>query len=79
MGRWPQSRRGLGHTVHQARTEAGVLAAYIIATVAAAATWSLDRHTGRFAPRFLLVTALLGGLGVLDWFDPFTLLTGVTR
>ncbi|WP_432136809.1 hypothetical protein [Streptomyces sp. bgisy154] len=65
------------HTVHQARTEASVPAAYIIAAVAVAAAWVLDRRTGRAVPRFLLVTALLGALGVLHWWDPILLLTGV--
>ncbi|MFB7776907.1 hypothetical protein [Streptomyces bauhiniae] len=68
-----------GHTVHQARTEAGVPAAYVIALVALGAAWGLDRHTGRVIPRFLLVTALLGSLGVLSWWDPIQLLTGVHR
>jgi len=67
------------HTVHQARTEAGIGAAYVIAGVAIAAAWGLDRHTGRVLPRFLLVTALLGSLGVLHWYDPILLLTGVHR
>ncbi|MGW3110537.1 hypothetical protein [Streptomyces sp. NPDC001091] len=66
-----------GHTVHQARTEAGVPAAYVIATVGIAAAWVIDRRTGRALPRLLLVTALLGGLGVLAWYDPITLFTGV--
>lgn len=68
-----------GHTVHQARAEASVGAAYVIAGVAATAAWALDRHTGRAVPRFLLVTTLIGGLGVLNWFDPITLFTGVSR
>ncbi|MFF9043323.1 hypothetical protein [Streptomyces parvulus] len=66
-------------TVHQARTEAGVLAAYVIAAVAVTAAWGLDRHTHRAVPRFLLVTAALGAFGVLDWWDPVLLFTGVTR
>ncbi|MFE9684158.1 hypothetical protein [Streptomyces sp. NPDC006285] len=66
-------------TVHQARTEAGIGAAYVIAGVAVAAAFVLDRRTGRIVPRFLLVTATLGALGVLNWWDPFLLLTGVTR
>ncbi|MFF8910187.1 hypothetical protein [Streptomyces olivaceoviridis] len=79
---WAGGRSPVGiwaHTVHQARTEAGILAAYVIATVAIAAAWGLDRHTGRAVSRFLLVTALLGSLGVFDWFDPITALTGVHR
>lgn len=66
-------------TVHQARTEAGISAAYIIASVAIAATWALDRRTGRVVPRFLFVTALLGAFGVLHWYDPIQMLTGVNR
>ncbi|MET9138885.1 hypothetical protein [Streptomyces parvulus] len=66
-------------TVHQARTEAGVLAAYIIAGVALTAAWTLDRRTGRAVPRFLLVTASLGAFGVLSWYDPVLFLTGVHR
>ena len=66
-------------TVHQARIEAGVPAAYIIATVAIAGAWALDRHTGRAVPRALLVTASLGAFGVLHWWDPFLLLTEVSR
>ncbi|MFB8772117.1 hypothetical protein [Streptomyces broussonetiae] len=65
------------HTVHQARTEAGIGAAYVIAGVAIGAAWALDRHTGRAVPRFLLVTASLGALGVLHWWDPILMLTGV--
>ncbi|MEV5163868.1 hypothetical protein AB0K66_04465 [Streptomyces werraensis] len=72
VGAWSQ-------TVHQARTDAGIGAAYVIAGVAVAAAWALDRHTGRAVPRFLLVTAALGSLGVLHWWDPIHLLTGVSR
>ncbi|MFE9921579.1 hypothetical protein ACFYQA_08350 [Streptomyces sp. NPDC005774] len=73
-----QSPVGLwARTVHQARTEAGIPAAYVVATVALLAAWALDRHTGRVIPRFLLITASLGALGVLHWWDPIHLLTGV--
>jgi hypothetical protein len=65
------------HTVHQARTEAGIGAAYVIAGVAIGAAWVLDQRTGRAVPRFLLVTALLGSTGVLHWWDPIHLITGV--
>ncbi|WP_326780414.1 hypothetical protein OG481_09720 [Streptomyces longwoodensis] len=64
-------------TLHQARAEAGVAAAYVIAGVALAAAFALDRRTGRFLPRLLLVTALIGSLGVFAWYDPILLLTGV--
>lgn len=79
---WAAGRSPVGiwsHTVHQARTEAGIGAAYVIAGVAITAAWALDRHTGRWLPRFLLVTAGLGAFGVLHWYDPILLLTGVTR
>ncbi|MFJ4682035.1 hypothetical protein [Streptomyces sp. NPDC088789] len=66
-----------GTTVHAARTEASIGAAYVIAGVAVSAAWALDRHTGRALPRFLLVTASLGALGVLHWWDPILALTGV--
>jgi hypothetical protein len=74
-----QSPVGLwSHTVQQARTEASIGAAYVIAGVAVAAAWGLDRHTGRAVPRFLLVTTSLGAFGVLHWWDPILMLTGVT-
>ncbi|MDX3019878.1 hypothetical protein [Streptomyces acidiscabies] len=78
---WTGGRSPVGawaHTLHQARTEAGIGTAYFIAGIALAAAWTLNR-TGRAFPRFLLVTALLGSLGVLDWYDPITALTGVLR
>ncbi|QFR02580.1 hypothetical protein F9278_15865 [Streptomyces phaeolivaceus] len=77
---WAAGRSPVGiwsHTVHQARIEASIGAAYVIALVALAAAWGLDRRTGRWLPRFLLVTASLGALGVLHWYDPITALTGV--
>lgn len=67
------------YTVRQARDEASVGAAYVIAGVAVAAAWGLDRRTGKVVPRFFLVTAMLGALGVLDWYDPVLFLTGVQR
>ena len=79
-----QSPVGLwSHTVHLARTESGILAAYTIAGVALVATWAIDHHSSppgqpsRALPRFLLVTALLGAFGVLHWWDPILMLTGV--
>lgn len=66
-------------TLHQARAEAGVLPAYILAAVAIGAAWYLDRGTGRTLPRFLLVVSLIGALGVLAWWDPIHILTGVDR
>jgi hypothetical protein len=49
----------------------------VIASVAVTAAWALDRHTGRAVPRCLRVTASLGAFGVLHWWDPILLLTGV--
>ncbi|MEU6279751.1 hypothetical protein [Streptomyces sp. NPDC047028] len=83
---WAGGRSPVGiwaHTLHQARTEAGVLAAYVMAGVAITAAWAIDHHSSppgqpsRALPRFLLVTALLGALGVLSWADPILALTGV--
>lgn len=77
---WAGGRSPVGiwaHTLHQARTEASIPAAYIIATVALTAAWALDKRTGRAVPRFLLVTALAGSVGALGWFDAITLITGV--
>ncbi|KMS71325.1 hypothetical protein ACH49_24800 [Streptomyces leeuwenhoekii] len=75
-----QSPVGLwSRTVHAAREEASIGAAYVIAGVAIGAAWALDRYTGRAVPRALLVTASLGATGVLHWWDPVLMLTGVTR
>jgi len=79
---WAEGRSPVGiwaATLRQARTEASIGAAYVIAGLALAAAWGLDRHTSRAVPRFLLVTALAGSFGVLDWYDPITALTGVLR
>jgi len=79
---WAGGRSPVGiwsHTVHTARTEAGIGAAYVIAAVAVGAAFALDRHTGRAIPRALLVTAMLGAFGVLNWWDPILMLTGVHR
>ncbi|MEU6535534.1 hypothetical protein [Streptomyces sp. NPDC047000] len=77
---WAGGRSPVGvwaHTLHQARTEAGIPAAYVIAAVALTAAWALDKRTGRAVPRFLLVTAALGSVGALGWLDAITLMTGV--
>ncbi|GGS81863.1 hypothetical protein [Streptomyces griseoviridis] len=75
-----QSPVGLwSRTVHAARDEASIGGAYVLAGVAVAAAWALDRHTGRTVPRALLVTASLGATGVVHWWDPILALTGVSR
>ncbi|QHC16879.1 hypothetical protein GR131_16285 [Streptomyces sp. GF20] len=65
-------------TLHDARTEAGLPAAYLIAAVALAAAWAINRR-GRWLGRFAFTTALLGATGVLDLYDLVLLLTGVPR
>ncbi|MEW2302005.1 hypothetical protein AB0958_18865 [Streptomyces sp. NPDC006655] len=79
---WAYGRSPVGiwaHTLHQARTEAGVLPAYTIAGVALTAAWAINRRNDRVVPRFLFVTALIGAFGVFEWFDAITLITGVHR
>ncbi|MFJ7417963.1 hypothetical protein ACIQXD_05040 [Streptomyces uncialis] len=66
------------HTLAECRTEAGTTAAYILAIGAAGGAWALDKHTGRWVPRLLLVTAAIGSTGAISLFDPITALTGVT-
>ncbi|MFJ4418256.1 hypothetical protein [Streptomyces sp. NPDC088925] len=68
------------HTLHTAREEAGLGAAYVIAGVALGGAVLIYRHSnGRLVPTFFLVTASVGALGVLSWWDPIQALTGVTR
>jgi hypothetical protein len=67
------------HTLHQARTEAGIVPGYVIAGTALAATWALDRRTGRWLPRVLYTTALVGSFGAVAWWDPIQAITGVSR
>lgn len=77
---WVGGRSPVGlwsETVYAARTEASPMAAYVIAGVALAAAWTLDRRTGRVVPRALFVTALIGSTGALHWWDPIHALTGV--
>lgn len=69
---------GWGAALHDARTTGSIGAAYVLALLALGLALLLDR-TGRFLPRVLLVTAVIGGLGVMDWYDPVTAVTGVTR
>ncbi|MEU3603766.1 hypothetical protein ABZ714_34425 [Streptomyces sp. NPDC006798] len=65
-------------TLADARTEASPLAAYTLAIGTAALCWWLDRRSGRWLPRMLLVTTLIGSTGAIHLFDPITALTGVT-
>ncbi|MFD9151553.1 hypothetical protein [Streptomyces diastaticus] len=65
-------------TLHDARTEAGLPAAYLVAAVALAVAWAINRR-GRWLGRFAFTTALIGATGVLDLYDLVLLLTGVPR
>ncbi|EGJ77709.1 hypothetical protein STTU_4920 [Streptomyces sp. Tu6071] len=68
------------HTVHTLRAEAGLGAAYTVAGLAlGGAVLVYRRSSGRSLPTFFLVTASVGALGVLDWWDPIQALTGVSR
>ncbi|AMM12347.1 hypothetical protein Salbus254_5919 [Streptomyces albidoflavus] len=65
-------------TLHDARTEAGLPAAYLLAAAALGITWAINRR-GRWAGRFSFTVAFVGALGVLDPYDLVFLLTGVPR
>ncbi|MEU3851742.1 hypothetical protein [Streptomyces sp. NPDC029554] len=69
---------GWANALHDMRID-HLAGAYTTAGVALVATFSLDLRRGRFVTRVALVTAAIGATGALDWFDPITLVTGVTR
>ncbi|MVO84172.1 hypothetical protein GPA10_05145 [Streptomyces sp. p1417] len=69
---------GWGAALHDARTTESIGAAYVLAGAGIGMALLLDR-TGRLLPRALLVTSMVGALGVMDWWDPFLMLTGVSR
>lgn len=64
-------------TTREARTEAGILPAYIIAGTALALTFLADDRHPRWWTRAALVVALIGGTGAIGWYDPVQFLTGV--
>ncbi|MEU8316679.1 MULTISPECIES: hypothetical protein [Actinomycetes] len=64
-------------TLADARTTASPLAAYTLAIGTTGLCWWLDRRSGRWLPRMLLVTTLVGATGAISLFDPITALTGV--
>ncbi|MEV5944530.1 hypothetical protein [Streptomyces sp. NPDC051994] len=64
--------------LYQCRTEASTGGAYVLAGVGLGLALLLDRSR-RWWARTLLVTAIVGATGAMDWFDPVTALTGVTR
>lgn len=53
--------------------------AYTTAGIALAIAYGLDLRHRRWLLRLALITTAVGSLGVLDWFDPITFLTGVHR
>ncbi|MDJ0460608.1 hypothetical protein [Streptomyces sp. H27-C3] len=64
-------------TLDTARAEAGVPAAYVLGGTALGLAFLADKYRGHLLARVLLITAMVGGTGALDWFDPITALTGV--
>lgn len=66
-------------TLAEARTEAGILPAYLIAGGVLTTACVLDWRRAAWWTRALLIVALIGGTGALDWFDVATALTGVHR
>ncbi|MGW8326498.1 hypothetical protein ACWGLE_01180 [Streptomyces sp. NPDC055897] len=69
---------GWAEVLHRCRIEASTGGAYVLAGVGLGVALLLDRSR-RWWARMLLVTAVLGGSGAMDWFDPVTAVTGVTR
>ncbi|MEU4348289.1 hypothetical protein [Streptomyces sp. NPDC023838] len=65
--------------LHTCRAAASIGGAYALAIIGASVALLLDQHTGRWWARLLTLTALIGGTGAMGWYDPVTLVTGVTR
>ncbi|MEU9498226.1 hypothetical protein [Streptomyces sp. NPDC048196] len=80
LGPWFGGTSAVGawsRAMHDARTEAGILPAYIIAGTALAIAFYADDRRPRWWTRGALLVALVGGTGAMAWFDPVTALTGV--
>ncbi|WP_425832609.1 hypothetical protein [Streptomyces fractus] len=69
---------GWARVLHDMRADT-IGGAYTTAALAVAATHLLDLKRRRWLLRLALITAVIGSLGVLDWFDPITFVTGVHR
>jgi hypothetical protein len=69
---------GWAEALYRCRTEGSTGGAYVLAGVALAVTLLLDRSR-RWWARTLLVTAIVGATGAMDWYDAITAVTGVTR
>ncbi|MEI5100320.1 hypothetical protein RB200_19555 [Streptomyces sp. PmtG] len=70
---------GCAMVLNDMRDDASVGAAYATAALALTITAVLDWNRQRWLTRLLLLTAAIGSLGVLDWYDPVTFLTGVDQ
>ncbi|MHC5259893.1 hypothetical protein ACYSUO_18605 [Streptomyces sp. UC4497] len=69
---------GWARVLHEMRDDT-IGGAYTAAALAVAVTYLLDLKRRRWLLRLALVTSVIGSLGVLDWFDPITFVTGVHR
>lgn len=61
------------------RTEASIGGAYVLAGLGLGIALLVHQRTHGWWARVLLLTALIGGTGAMGWYDPVTLVTGVTR
>ncbi|WP_372352646.1 hypothetical protein [Streptomyces sp. KL116D] len=69
---------GWARALHAMRDDT-IGGAYTTAVMALALTYALDLRRRRWLLRLALITTAIGSLGVLDWFDPITFVTGVHR
>ncbi|MFJ4712702.1 hypothetical protein [Streptomyces sp. NPDC088785] len=69
---------GWALVLHDMRADS-VGGAYTTAAVTLALAYALDLRRRRWLLRLALITTAVGSLGVLDLFDPVTLVTGVHR
>ncbi|MGY0023737.1 hypothetical protein ACVHNB_32810 [Streptomyces sp. YJ-C3] len=69
---------GWARALHEMRTDT-LAGAYTTALLALGAAFLLDKRRKRWLLRLALITTAVGSLGVLDWFDPITFVTGVHR